>query len=224
MSKRDYQNDFPSVTQVLGVLRKIGLENWFKYNTAQFCDEKSKRGKEVGTQTHEVIENYILGKPTDIVTEYGDEVVNALHSFMLFRKENPEMVFQFTEILLTSIEYQFNGTIDVDMKRGDTPLIGDWKTGECKKKDKPVIYDEMRYQVSAYWKLYNEIKRISAGMYPIERAVIVCFAKDKVAYNLYEMGKEELNDCFYRAFVPALSIYNLQKEKKDYGKIAYSAG
>ena len=42
--RRQYNNDYGSVTQILNVLRKQGLENWFKYNTAQFCNEESKKG------------------------------------------------------------------------------------------------------------------------------------------------------------------------------------
>ncbi len=49
MAKRDYDNSYSSVTQILGVLRKIGLEYWFKFNTAKFCDEESNRGKITGT-------------------------------------------------------------------------------------------------------------------------------------------------------------------------------
>ena len=40
-----YTNKYPSVTTVLGVLRKLGLEMWFKNNTAQYCDEESRKGK-----------------------------------------------------------------------------------------------------------------------------------------------------------------------------------
>ena len=61
-----YDNKYPSVTQILCVLRKIGLEYWFKYNTAQFCDEESKRGIEVGTQIHEAIETHIRGKKVKV--------------------------------------------------------------------------------------------------------------------------------------------------------------
>lgn len=41
MARRDYQNDYPSVTQALDVLRKIGLEMWFKINTLEYINTKS---------------------------------------------------------------------------------------------------------------------------------------------------------------------------------------
>jgi CRISPR/Cas system-associated exonuclease Cas4 (RecB family) len=207
--KRQYDNDFPSVTTVLGVLRKIGLENWFKYNTAKFCNDKSEKGKLIGTQIHEAIENHILHNKVSVETEYAEEVTNALKSFMLFQKEHPEILLEWSEIMLTSKIYGYNGTMDCRAMRGTTPLILDWKTGECKKKDAPAIYDEYIYQVSAYVKAYNE-----AYNQNISTALIVSFAKDKVAYNIYEMGKEEIEASFNEAFLPALKIYNYQKQQK----------
>ncbi len=94
MARRDYDNDFPSVTTVLGVLRKIGLEMWMKYNTAKFCDEASEKGKLIGTQIHEAIENYILKNKVVVETEYGNEVTNVLKGFMLFQREHPEIVLE----------------------------------------------------------------------------------------------------------------------------------
>lgn len=209
--KRNYQNDYPSVTTVLGVLRKIGLEMWFKFHTAQFCDAASNKGKLIGTQIHEAIENYILKNEVKVDTAYPEEVTNALKSFMLFRKEHPEIELEWSEIMLTSELHKFNGTMDCRAKRLGKKLTLDWKSGECKKKDKPDIYDEYKYQTSAYATADNEIN--NSG---IEGALIVSFAKDKVAYNIYEMGKEEIADCF-EIFLSCLKIYNYQKREKNYG-------
>jgi CRISPR/Cas system-associated exonuclease Cas4 (RecB family) len=209
--KRQYLNDFPSVTTVLGVLRKIGLENWFKYHTAQFCDEKSNKGKLIGTQIHEAIENYILKNEVKVDTAYPEEVTYALKSFMLFRKERPEITMEWSEIMLTSDQHKFNGTLDCVAKIGEISMILDWKSGEAKSKDVPDIYDEFKYQVAAYITAYNEIKKTN-----IDKALIVSFAKDKIAYNTYEMGKEEIADCF-EVFLACLKIYNYQKKEKNYG-------
>ena len=205
MAKRQYENDYPSVTQILGVLRKIGLEMWFKYNTAKFCDEKSNKGKLIGTQIHEAIQSFIETGKASIDTEHEEEVMNALKSFMLFRQENPGMFLKRAEIALTSETHKFNGTIDCI---GDNVMF-DWKTGECKDKEKPVIYDEWKYQVAAYVHLYNEVNQSN-----IQEARIVAIAKDKVAYNIYSMDREEIDDCFLCAFLPCLTILNYQKQQK----------
>lgn len=206
--RRNYDNDYPSVTTVLGVLRKIGLEFWFKNNTRAFCDGASARGKLIGTQIHDAIEAYILTGKVAVETEYPEEVTNALKSFMLFKKENPEIELDLSEVMLTSETHKYNGTLDCTAKIGDTPLILDWKTGECKKKDAPAIYEEYKYQLSAYVKAYNEVNNTN-----IEDAIIVSFAKDKVAYSMHKMRKEEIDDHFNEAFLPALKICNYQRRK-----------
>lgn len=205
---RDYQNEYPSVTQILDVLRKAGLENWFKYNTPQFIKEKSEKGKLIGTQIHEAIHAYIETGKTSVETQYADEVSNALKSFMLFRKERPDICLKNAEMPLTSEQHKYNGTLDCEALKAETPVIVDWKTGEAKDKEKPTIYDEYKYQVAAYVKLFNEVKGAD-----IKDAVIVALAKDKVAYNIYEMGAQEIENCFNEVFIPALTILNYQKRK-----------
>jgi len=209
MAKRQYENNYPSVTQVLGVFRKIGLENWFKYNTAKFCDEKSERGKLIGTQIHEAIHSYIQNEQVKISTAYSEEVINALKGFVQFRKDKPEFKLKNAEIVLTSETYKYNGTMDVVAERSDILIVGDWKTGEAKKKDKPGIYDEYKYQVAAYVKAYNEVNKVN-----INQAFILSLAKDKIAYNFIEMNEQEISDCFTEAFLPGLKIWYYQNRKE----------
>ncbi len=221
MAKKRYDNNYVSVTEVLGVLRKIGLENWFKNNTAAFCDAKSAKGKLIGTQIHQVIENYILGRPAQITTEYPDEVTNALNSFMLFKKEHPEIEMKFAETKMTSEKWQFNGTMDVGMVEVGNIITGDWKGSECKKKKvklmgkmvetdefnlKPKIYEEAKYQVSAYNFARNEVFGTN-----VESGLIIALAKDTVAFAIHKMGKNEMESHFYDAFLPCLKICYHQK-------------
>lgn len=208
MANRQYNNSYPSVTQVLGVLRKIGLENWFKYNTAQFCDEKSRKGKEIGTLIHQAIHDYIITQEAKIETSYADEVTNALKSFIKFVKDYPDYKFINSEIELTSEIYKFNGTTDCLIEQDGCLWIADWKSAEAKKKEKPEIYDEYLYQVSAYVYLYNEVKNTT-----IENAFILSLAKNKVTYNYRIMDKKEIDNCFNGVFLPALKIYNYQNKK-----------
>lgn len=207
--KRQYDNSYPSVTIVLGVLRKIGLEFWFKVNTAKFCDEESAKGKLIGTQIHEGIHSFIQTGEIKVKTEYSDEVTNALKGFVAFRKVHPEIKLTNSEIMMTSETYHYNGTLDCIAEENGNLIILDWKTGNAKKKDKPDIYDEYKYQVAAYVKAYNEINKTN-----INRAIILSLAKDKIAYNEYPMDEREINDCFNEAFLPALKIWNYQNRKE----------
>lgn len=206
-AKRQYNNDYPSVTEILGVLRKIGLEMWYKFNTAKFCNEESEKGKLIGTQIHEGIHNLIQTGKIEVKTEYAEEVTNALKGFVEFRKAHPEIKLINSEIQMTSEDYKYNGTLDCIAENGAL-IIMDWKTGKCKDKDKPDIYEEYKYQVASYVKAYNEINKAN-----VNKAIILCLAKDKVAYNEYTMEEAEINEHFNNAFLPALKIWNHQHRK-----------
>ena len=224
MAKRDYpKNGYPSVTEALSVLRKIGLEIWFKVNTAEFCDAKSKAGREAGTDIHALIEKNINAVELKIETKYPEEVQFAMKSFFLFKKEHPEIKLKLSEIPGTSVKHGFNFTIDCMAEMPSEFVIGDWKTGDCLKenkktgettdKGKPTIYDEYLYQVSAYVKGYNELSLAN-----VTKAFIVCFSKDTVAYNLQWLSSIEIDEYFNEAFLPALTICKLQKRKKAEAK------
>ena len=202
--RRDYDNDFPSVTQVLDVLRKPGLEQWYKVNTPQFIQEAMVRGRTIGTATHAAIESYINTGSLTVDTEYPDEVTMALNSFVLFRKEHPEIKLHSSEQKMTSLKHGFNGTMDIIGEIGLESLCGDWKTTAAKDEEKPTIYDEAKTQVSAYLELYNEVNA-DLTVKP-ERAFIVSLAKDKVAYAFEIIEKEELESRFREIFLSALKI------------------
>lgn len=209
MAKRQYDNDFPSVTQILDVLRKIGLEFWFKKNTLDFITRESEKGKLIGTQIHEAIQSHIETDKVSIKTEYADEVMNALKSFMLFKKEHPEIKLKRSEMQLTSLVYGYNGTMDVEGEISGLDVPGDWKSGQAKEEEKPTIYDEHIYQVAAYLKAYNEVLSKKAT-----EAFIVVLAKDKVAYNYRLITAEEIDGAFNEVFLSALRIKNYTRRKK----------
>ena len=203
---RAYENDYPSVTQVLDQLRKVGLEFWFKMHTPEYIQTASQKGKDIGTSTHNAIENFINTGSLSVDTEYPTEVMIALNSFVLFRKDHPEIKLKSSELKLTSEVYKFNGTMDVLAEIDGIKVVGDWKSSECKDKEKPPIWDEYIYQVSAYVKLYNEVNNDN-----IDRAFILSIAKDKVAYNLRFLEKDEINGSFDNVFLSALKILNYKR-------------
>lgn len=229
-AKRDYpKNGYPSVTEALGVLRKIGLEFWFLYNTPEYCNAKSKAGREAGTDIHALIEKHINTEEMKIDTKYPNEVQFAMKSFFLFKKEHPEIKLKLSEIPGTSEKYGFNFTIDCTAEVVEETVISDWKTGECLKlnkktgemedKGKPTIYDEHLMQVSAYVKGFNDLMGSN-----IQKACIVCFSKDTVAYNLKWMGPEEIDEYFNEGFLPALTVCKFQRRKAEEAKLILTGG
>lgn len=219
MAKRNYDNDYISVTGVLNVLRKPGLENWFKYNTLAFINEESEKAKTIGNSIHEAIQSHIETNEVKLETQYADEVMNALRGFMLFKKEHPEIKLKRSEMMLTSLQHKYNGTMDVEGEINSIIVPGDWKSGNAKDKDRPEIYDEFIVQVAAYLKAYNEVTGQET-----KEAFIAVFAKDKVAYNYRLIPAEEIDLCFNEIFLPAVRIYYGQKEltqtRKEQGNAA----
>ena len=210
--KRNYENEYPSVTEVLGQLRKIALENWFKFNTLEFINREGGKGRAVGTNIHNAIETYITTGEMKVETEYPDEVTNALKSFVLFTKEHPEIKLKLSELKMTSEKHKYNGTMDVDAEETDKTLvlIGDWKSGNCKEEAAPKIYDEHIEQLSAYDQLNQECRGVRA-----DKGFIAVFAKDKVAYGFKWVSRNELDDAFENVFLPALKITNYRRRPKN---------
>lgn len=211
---------YPSVTSILGVLRKPALEWWFKVNTAEFCDAESKRGREVGTIIHSIIQGSIEKEEVKFETEYDEEVMFCLKGLAKFKKENPDLKFQRAEVEVISEKHGFMGHLDCLGEVKKELVLIDWKTSKCdvgkvdkngmsKEKDVPPIYPEHKYQVAAYVAAYNE----QAGA-NIQQAKVICFAKDKPVYSYMTLVKSELDEMFERVFLPALQICKYQKENE----------
>lgn len=206
--KREYDNDYPSMTQLLDQLRKIALEAWFKKNTLEFINAESAKGREIGTQMHEAIQVHIELNTLKVDTQYPNEITNALKSFMLFKKECPQIKLKKAEVKLTSEKFGLNGTLDCVADDGEE-AIADWKSGKCGDDIKPPIYDEYVYQVAGYTQLYNEVNKTA-----IKKAYIIVFAKDKVAYNIREVNGEEIVGSFNNVILPLLQIWQYKHKEK----------
>jgi hypothetical protein len=204
--KREYDNDLPSVTEVLNVLRKPGLEMWYRVNTPKFINEAMSKGRSIGTATHEAIESFITTGELKVDTEWPDEVTLALKSFALFRQEHPEIKLTQSETKMTSIVHGYNGTMDITGQI-DIRMAGDWKTTAAKEEEKPTIYDEAKTQVAAYRAAWNELFPSDR----LEKAFIVSLAKDKVAYAFEVIEADELDSRFNEIFLSALKIKNYQR-------------
>lgn len=206
MARRDYQNDYVSITTALSVLNKPALLNWFKYNTAKFCDEESNRGKEVGKILHNAFQAHIELQEVRVETIYPDEVTNALKGFMLFKKEHPEIKLKKAEIQMISDTYSVNGTLDCVGKEDDELVIVDWKNSKAGKKDKPMVYPEYLWQVSGYSMMYEDIYKVK-----INTAYVVVLAKDKIAYAIQKIKRKEIEAHFENIMLPCIKIYYYQK-------------
>lgn len=208
-AKRQYENFYPSVTEVISQMRSFSLEHWFKITPYKEIIAQSTRGKEIGKQMHQCIQDFIETGNIKIETEYPDEIIYSLKSFQLFRKEKPKFNLKRSEIQLTSDKYRLNGTLDCLAEVDGILWVGDWKSQNIKEKEKPKPYAEYFTQVSCYVKLYNEVMNTN-----IENAVIVCLAKDKVSYSFDEIEKDRIEGEFNNVFLPLLKIWEYKKNGK----------
>ena len=207
MAKRDYQNDYVSITGSLGVLNKPALLNWFKFNTAKFCDEESTKGKEIGKILHEAFQAHIELQEVQVKTIYPEEVINALKGFLLFKKENPQIKLKKAEIQMVSDTYKVNGTLDCLGNENDKLVMVDWKSSKAGKYDKPIVYPEYLWQVSGYSMMYEDIFKVK-----ISTAYVIVIAKDIVAYSLQKIEREEIKAHFENIILPCIKIYYHQKK------------
>ena len=206
MARRDYDNEYVSMTQALGVLNKPALMIWYKINTAKFCDEESKKGRELGTILHAAFQSHIELQEVKIKTEYPEEITNALKSFMLFKKEHPEIKLKKAEISMTSETYKVNGMLDCLGEENEELVIVDWKNSKIGKKEKPVVYPEYLFQAAGYSMMYEDVFKIR-----INSAYVVVFAKDAVAYSVQKMERNEMVAHFENIILPCIKIYYYQK-------------
>jgi len=205
---REYNNDYPSMTTLLSLLRKPQLEMWFKINTPQFIKEESEKAKTIGTQLAQAIQSHIELNILKVETQYDIEIINCLKSFMLFKKDYPNIKLHKAEIKLISETYKINGTLD-SLGYWEEDIIWEWKTGKCKDDIKPPIYDEYVWQNAGYINLYNDINKTN-----IKKGCVVSFAKDKIAYNLQVIKGSIIKDSFNNIILPLNTIWQYQHRKE----------
>jgi hypothetical protein len=183
----------------------------------------SKKARDIGSQIHSLIESYIKGKEGHVKTKYQNEVNTGLKSFLKFRTDNPHIKLQWAEQPVKDIVLKINGTIDCIGVVDDKLVIIDWKTSECKEKEKPEIYFEYILQVAQYYALWNYGGLWDRpDMHTVHSAYIVVLAKDKVCYTLKKLNKEILNkasdifECLIKYFHQRKALEKeLKKEEKE---------
>lgn len=180
-------------TTILNVIDKPQLKNWFittplKYlktildkkeviknkhleEAGKQCDFVKEEAQDIGTEAHDLIENYILwciencnGEPQKDEIHYPEMAKITNHLFLRFFSWAIVNVKQFiaTEKSVCSEKYFVAGTIDFIYKdHKDRLVLGDFKTSNG-------IYKSYELQVSAYSKMYEEM-----GLGKIDYSVIV---------------------------------------------------
>ena len=158
-------NLVPSVTTILNVAAKPGLERWKQEQLllaamtlprAQDEDEKSfidrvvvdskeqgKKAAERGTRIHEAVESFYNGVMLAEMAEYQVGVYNEIEKVYDVTRFEPEKAF--------AHELGFGGKVDLHTRKyKDTGLVLDVKSKEFTDPTKVDAYDENMMQLAAY--------------------------------------------------------------------------
>ena len=197
--------EYVSVTTVLSVLRKEGLEYWRGKVGNEKADQISNEAKDTGKLVHEILERHLKGE--QIVSEsYPIPIRKCLSAFRVWEKKNKFKVLK-TEQLVWSDKYEYAGTFDALGTLDGKLTIIDFKTSKQ-------IWPDYGLQLSAYKfaeeeraKDYATKSKISwASAAPIEQQLIVRLDKETGV-----LETQEFNDDF-EVFLGALKLWKWKNE------------
>lgn len=194
----------PGVTTVLGVLAKPALIAWANQMGLQGIDTRKyvDRLAEIGTLAHYWIECILRKVEPDLSTWSKEQVDLAQNSVLKFLAwmDGHEIEVVGTELQLVSEQYCYGGTVDVVARVDGELEVVDIKTAKA-------IYEDMMYQVAAYWQLAREngqavdaIRIVQAGRTADEGFTVRHASGDELAR-------------YWRVFQCALDLYRALQEK-----------
>ena len=161
---------YPSVTTLLGLFAKPGLDRWIKDQLLRIAFEnRAKDGESYedyanrclvaqekpveqaasfGTKVHDAIEAYFTGQ------HIPDELLEYIQPALDWKQDNGLNFIEF-EKMLVNLEHGFAGTVDIVGQGGEgQKFIVDWKTRKTKEGVKVTSYDFQIHQIAAYGATY----------------------------------------------------------------------
>lgn len=205
--QRYYASDgtqVPGVTTVLGVLAKPALVAWANrlglqgVDTNKYVDEAAA----VGTLAHYMVECRLQDKEPELDDFTPAQVTRAEKSFGNFVAwlESHRLEPKLVEYQMVSDHWLYGGTIDCYGLLDEVPTLLDFKTSSG-------IYDEHRYQVSAYWNLLRE-----AG-HPVKGVRVLRIGRDGEGLEEHVISGEQVLQG-WKVFQAALAIHRLTKQRR----------
>ena len=186
--------NYPSVTSILGVRKKIELQQWRDRIGDDVANWEMGRAARRGTATHNLIENYIKNEP---LTEKS---VLPLGLFKIMKPYIDQIQnIHCLETVLYSSKYKLAGQVDCIAEYNGKLSVIDFKTANKERKEEWI--DNYFLQCTAYGLMYEELfkKEIDQIVVIIggEDGSIVSYVKEKKDY----ISKlEEVVEDFYKMF------------------------
>jgi hypothetical protein len=161
---------FPSVTSILGILAKPGLEKWKLNQVAlatlrtpkqteesedYWCGrvrnvafEQVEQAADLGTMIHGALELAMNGEP------YADDMHPYVEPVIAWKEQTGIEIIE-REVRLVNQQHGFAGTSDVLFRYGQQGIgILDYKTRKTKPGEKVEAYDNQAMQLAAYGATY----------------------------------------------------------------------
>ena len=194
-----------SVTTVIG-----GNLGWSKYGLLAWTRKMALAGTDpntikndaasVGTLTHKMAENHILGESTNLFIYTEDEVARAKIGYQAFLDWETKFkpIYLETEVRLTSPTYGYGGTVDLVVSLDGVTTIVDLKTSNY-------IYKEHTIQLAAYKHLYEE----NTG--GVKHCAILKLDKSGKGFEYHPISDDKL-DAGFEAFKLCLILNKLKKQ------------
>ncbi len=186
--------NYPSVTSVLGVRKKIELQQWRDRIGDDVANWEMGRAARRGTATHNLIENYIKNEP---LTEKS---VLPLGLFKLMKPYIDQIQnIHCLETVLYSSKYKLAGQVDCIAEYNGKLSVIDFKTANKERKEEWI--DNYFLQCTAYGLMYEELfkKEIDQIVVIIggEDGSIATYIKEKKDYI---KKLETVIEDFYKMF------------------------
>lgn len=157
----------------------------------------------IGSITHYLIECHIANQKPDTNQYTPENVSKAENGFIAFldweKQYKPKYLN--SELKLVSEKYRYGGTIDLIADIEGKHSLIDFKTSKG-------IYTDHKIQVSAYVKMYSELKQAIDNIY------ILKLGKEDGSFEHHTISMDTINSG-WQVFLCLLELYKLQKAMEN---------
>ena len=186
--------NYPSVTSVLGVKKKVELQQWRDRIGENVANWEMGRAARRGTATHNLIESYLKGE------ELQERSVLPLGLFKLMKPYVDQINnIHCLETILCSHKYKLAGQVDCIAEYNGKLSVIDFKTANKERKEEWI--DNYFMQCTAYALMYEELYNAEINDIVViiggEDGSIAVYKKDKKDYIT---KLEEVVEDFYKMF------------------------
>ena len=186
--------NYPSVTSVLGVKKKVELQQWRDRIGENVANWEMGRAARRGTATHNLIECYLKGE------ELQERSVLPLGLFKLMKPYVDQINnIHCLETILCSHKYKLAGQVDCIAEYNGKLSVIDFKTANKERKEEWI--DNYFMQCTAYGLMYEELYNTEINDIIViiggEDGSIAVYKKDKKDYIT---KLEEVVGDFYKMF------------------------